>query len=114
MRGWFGKGGLDPVIKLSQILRDYRDSGAANALVNIHAAVKGDAFLTKSGDLVAVMKVKGVDYECLDQSQLENTTRQLSAALRPLDEKYRVYQYVIKREQTPTLTRRYRNRIVQE
>lgn len=100
--------------RLDGILKGYRDSGAANSLVSIHAAVDDHTLLTKGGDLVAVLKVKGIDYECLDHIQLEDATRQLSATFRLLDENYRVYQYVIKREYTPTPARPYKNRVVQQ
>ena len=102
------------MIRMSRILKDYQESGAANALISIHAAVNDHTFLTKGGDLVAILKVKGVDYECLDTGQLEEATRQLNATFRLLDENYRVYQYVVKREHAPMPAARYLNRIAQE
>ena len=37
--------------RLSKILKDHHESGAMNALVNIHTAVDEHTFLTKGGDL---------------------------------------------------------------
>ena len=81
-----------------RILKDYQESGALNAHVNILAAVDDHFFLTKTGDLAAFFAVHGVDSECLDASQLDHLARAFESALGTFDEHYRVYQYLIKTE----------------
>ncbi len=93
------------MIRVSRIVKDYQESGALNGLVNVHAAIDDQTFVTKSGALVTVLGVLGVDYECLDPEQLDHVARRFEAALRTFDERFRIYQYVIKRNQ-PTLPRR--------
>src|SRR3989442_7159681 len=44
-----------------------------------------------------VLSIDGVDYECLDANTIENLTRRLTASFRIFDEKCRVYQYLLKR-----------------
>lgn len=100
--------------RLSWILKDYQDSGALNALVNIHAAVHDYTFLTKSGDLITFLSVKGLDYECLDAAQLDQVARRFESALRVFDENFRLYQYLTKREGTTIPNRTYDNPVVQE
>ena len=89
------------MIKLNRIIKDYRDTGAVNEVVNLHGFVDDHTFHTKSGDLGVVLKMAGVDYECLDSSQLDELARRFEAAIRIFDEKFRVYQYLIKRDEAP-------------
>ena len=70
-------------------------------------------FLTKSGDLGMVLRLGGVDYECLDAAQREAVTKRFEVALRLWDEHTRLSQYVLKRnrlawpeESTPASGRR--------
>ncbi len=82
------------MIRLSRILKDYREAGAMNALVNIHSAIDDHTFLTKSGDLLMVTAARAVDYECLDPAQLDQIARRFESAMRIFDENYRIYQYL--------------------
>lgn len=102
------------MIKFKRILKDYEQSGALNALVNIHAAVDGNVFLTKSGDLVTLLALRGVDPECLDHSQKDHIARRFESALRLFDERFRVYQYLLKRESAPLPHEHNANPVVEE
>jgi type IV secretion system protein VirB4 len=102
------------VVKLSRILKDYQESGALNALVNIHAAIDDHTFLTKGGDLIVMLGLQGLDYECLDAAQLDQVARRFESALRILDENFRLYQYLTKREGVAIPHRTYNNPVVQE
>jgi type IV secretion system protein VirB4 len=89
------------MISLRRIVKDYRDSGALNALVNLHAALDETTFLTKGGAILAILQAQGVDYECLDPGQLDQVCRRFEAALRVFGEDFRIYQYVLKRTAPP-------------
>ncbi len=102
------------MIKFKRILKDYEESGALNALVNIHAAVDGNVFLTKSAGLVMLLALRGVDPECLDHSQKDQMARRFESALRMFDERFRVYQYLLKRESAPLPHEHYANPVVEE
>lgn len=102
------------MIKISRILKDYRDSGALNALVNVHAAIDERLFLTKSGELVAFLALQGPDYECLDASELDTVTRRFASAVRVFDDNFRIYQYLIKNDHPAIPSRSYDNPVVQE
>ena len=71
-------------------------------------------FLTKSGDLGAVIHVDGIDHECLDQNTLDNVTRRFEAAMRGFGEQYRVYQYLLKRNNESIPHRRYDSELVNQ
>lgn len=92
---------------LSQILKDFRASGAMNSLVSVHAAVDDRAFLTKGGDLLTVLAVRGIDPECLDPGELDVITGRFERALRSLPESFRLYQYLCKRDHPPIARRAY-------
>lgn len=82
---------------LRRLLKDYRDSGALHALVSVQAEIADGIFITKGGDLVMFASLTGVDYECLDPDQMDRIARRFEAALRLLDERFRLHQYLLKR-----------------
>ncbi len=83
--------------KIARILRDHRHSGALSAVVGPHAWVADGVFLTKAGDLGCVLRLVGVDYECLDHAARAQVVRRFEAALRVFDDRFRIYQYLVKR-----------------
>jgi type IV secretion system protein VirB4 len=86
------------MIRLPRLLKDHRDAGAFHTLLNLSGFMDHEAFLTKSGDVGVVLRVQGVDDECLTREQTNQVARRLMFALRALDEHCRLYQYVLKRE----------------
>jgi hypothetical protein len=48
--------------RLSQIVQDYRDTGAMSTLIKLSGFVATGVFLTKGGDLGVVLALCGVDY----------------------------------------------------
>lgn len=102
------------MISVNRILKDYQESGAMNALVNIHAAVNDHQFLTKSGDLFSVLKLGGIDYEGKDPEQLDAASRQFQSALRTFGGGFRIYQYVLKTEAEPIQFDRHPENLVLE
>src|ERR1044071_7640090 len=85
------------MINLARLFKDYNDAGALNEFINLYGFVGDQVFLTKSGDLGVVIAVDGIDHECLDQNTLDNVTRRFEAAMRSFGEQYRIYQYLLKR-----------------
>jgi hypothetical protein len=53
-------------------------------------------FLTKTGDLGAVLSIGGIDYESLDHAGRDYAVKRLEAAFRSLDDKCRLYQILFK------------------
>jgi type IV secretion system protein VirB4 len=100
--------------RLSRILRDYRTTGALHAQVPVQSVVRKGVFATKGGDLFMVLAVKGPDGECLDADDHDAVARRFEAALRSLDERYRLYQYLLKREERNLPTTPCANPIAEE
>jgi len=100
------------MLKLSTILKPYTETGALNEQINLYGFVDSHAFLTKSGDVGVILQVHGVDYECLDGNTLDTLTKRLESAFRLFDSKFRVYQYLFKRNHETIPHRMYANSVV--
>jgi len=85
------------MLNLKRILKNYEEVGSLNAMINLFGFIGSHTFLTKSGDVGAVVEMGGVDYECLEASAVDTLTKRLESALRLFDENYRVYQFLFKR-----------------
>jgi type IV secretion system protein VirB4 len=90
------------VLARSQLLRRYRQTGAMNGLLNLYGFLDDQVFLTKSGDVGVVLAVTGVDYEGLEPAQRDGVARRFESALRLLDDRFRLLQYLIK-QRGPTI-----------
>ena len=89
------------MVKLTQVLRDYKDAGSVNGLLALWGFVDEETFLTKAGHVGVVYRVRGIDYEGLTHPQRCSLVHRFEAALRLLDEHCRVYQYLLKRTIDP-------------
>lgn len=83
--------------RFNRIFRDYQESGAINSLIALWGFLDDVTFVTKSGSVGVVFQVKGPDAEAWPHEQRQRVTHQFEAGLRQLDEKTRVYQYLLKR-----------------
>ena len=57
--------------------------------------------LTKQHDIFSVIRIGGVDPECLDPEEIDHAAMRFESALRTLGPEFRVYQYALKRELEP-------------
>ncbi len=92
------------MLKISRILRDYREAGSVNSLLALWGFVDETTFLTKAGHVGVVYRVRGIDYEGLTHSQRAAMVHRFEAALRLLDDHCRVYQYLLKRTTDPIVS----------
>jgi len=90
------------MVHIPRVLKDYREAGSVNSLISLWGFVDETTFLTKSGAVGLVYRVRGVDFECLDHPERAAIAHRFEQALRQLDESFRVYQYVVKRP-TPSV-----------
>jgi type IV secretion system protein TrbE len=89
------------MLKLKRIVKSYKETGALNEHLGVFGFVDGHTFITKAGDLGMVLQVEGVDYECLDSREIDNLTKRLESALKLFDPKFRIYQYLFKKNSPP-------------
>jgi type IV secretion system protein VirB4 len=88
-------------MRVARILRDYREAGAINAQIALWGFVDDETFLTKAGHVGLVYRLHGQDPEGLTHDQRRQVVHQMEAALRLLDDRCRVYQYVLRQEAPP-------------
>ena len=100
------------MLRLAHALKPYREAGSLNEQINLFGFIDDHTFLTKSGDIGAVLAVRGVDYECLDANGIDNCTKRLESAFKILDDRCRIYQYLFKRNAPELPHRAYANPVV--
>jgi type IV secretory pathway VirB4 component len=84
------------MLRLSRVIKPWKESAALNDHINLYGFWNQIAFLTKSGDLGMVLQVEGVDYESLDHGEQEYAVKRLEAALKAFAPGFHVYQYLFK------------------
>jgi type IV secretion system protein VirB4 len=89
------------VVRVGRILRDYSEAGGVNALLPLWGFVDGGTFMTKAGHVGLVYRLRGIDVDGLIQAQRRALTHRMEAAIRQLDERCRLYQYLMKRTVGP-------------
>src|SRR6202171_6299833 len=84
------------MFNLRRLFKNYEETGSFNEQISPQGFVDEHLFLTKAGDLGAVLEVRGVDFECLDGDSVDGFTKRLESALKLFDEKFRIYQYIFR------------------
>ncbi|MFP5205708.1 MAG: VirB4 family type IV secretion system protein [Acidobacteriota bacterium] len=84
------------MLRLDKILKAWKNAAAYGDHINLYGFWNESAFLTKSGDLGMVLRVRGVDYESLDYDKQEYNVKRLEAALKNFEPGFHVYQYLFK------------------
>ena len=83
--------------KLADLTHDHRAAAPVNELLAPVAFPTPTTTLTKQHDVFSVMRIGGVDPECLDAEEIEHLAMRFESALRTLGPEFRVYQYAMKR-----------------
>jgi type IV secretion system protein TrbE len=84
------------MFRINTITKDWKEAGSFPAQLNLYGFWDEHCFLTKTGDLGAVLKIGGIDYESLDHAGRDYAVKRLEAALRSLDDGTRLYQILFK------------------
>ena len=100
------------MFKVSEITKDWKEAGSLQAHMNLYGFWDEHAFLTKSGDLGAALKIGGMDYESLDHTGRDYAVKRLEAAFRVLDDKTRLYQILVKHNRPEIPFEQYDNPLV--
>lgn len=100
------------MFNVRRLFKNYAEVGSFNEQINLHGFINDHYFLTKTGDLGAVLRIQAVDFECLDTDTIDGLTKRLESALKLFDEKYRVYQYLFKNNNQQIPHKLYGNAVV--
>lgn len=84
------------MLRMDRIIKPWQDAASLNAHINLYGFWDDNTFLTKSGDLGVVLRMSGVDYESLDNTEQETTVKRLESALKSFGPGFHVYQYLFK------------------
>jgi type IV secretory pathway VirB4 component len=101
------------MLRLDRVIRPWNESGALNSQINLYGFWNDQAFLTKSGDLGIVLRVRGVDYESLDQTAKEYAVKRLEAALKTFGVGFHIYQYLFKTNRPNIPFHQYEDPVIQ-
>lgn len=85
------------MFRIGRILKDWKESGALHAHLNLYGFWDEHTFVTKSGDLGVVLRVRGIDYESLDAEHQDYSVKRLEAALKVFGPGTHIYQILSKR-----------------
>ena len=85
------------MLNLAKIVKPWKEAGSLCANLNLYGFWDEHTFLTKSGDLGLIMRVSGVDYECVDLGQQNHAVHRIESAMKAFDDGFHVYQYLFKR-----------------
>lgn len=84
------------MLRLDKVIKPWKEAVSLNEHLNLYGFWNETTFLTKSGDLGMVLRVRGVDYESLDSGEQEYAVKRLEAALKAFGPGFHVYQYLLK------------------
>jgi type IV secretory pathway VirB4 component len=101
------------MLRLHHVIKPWKESGALNSQINLYGFWNEQSFLTKNGDLGIVLRVRGVDYESLDQASKEYAVKRLEAALKIFGVGFHVYQYLFKTNRPDIPFQKYEDPVVQ-
>src|SRR5947199_7567909 len=100
------------MLRIGQVIKPWKESGALNAHINLYGFWNDEVFLTKSGDLGIVLRVRGLDYESLDQTAQEYAVKRLEAALKVFGPGFHIYQYLFKTNRPAIPFQQYQDPVV--
>ena len=84
------------MLNIDKVIKPWKEAASLNEHINLYGFWNETTFLTKSGDVGMVLRVRGVDYESLDSGEQEYAVKRLEAALKAFGPGFHVYQYLFK------------------
>jgi type IV secretion system protein VirB4 len=102
------------MLNLRKLVKNYKETGSLAEQCSVFSFISDCCFVTKAGAVGAVIEMEGIDYECLDQRDLDIATKRLEAAFKLFGPEFRVYQYLFKSHFEPEPERDYENPLVQK
>ena len=101
------------MLNLRKLVKNYKETGFLAEQCGIFSFINDWCFITKAGAVGTIIEVEGIDYECLDQRDLDGNTRRLEAAFKLFGPEFRVYQYLFKSHFQPDPLHDYSNPVVE-
>jgi type IV secretory pathway VirB4 component len=102
------------MLNLRKLIKNFKETGSLAEQCSVFSFINEWCFITKTGALGAAIEMEGIDYECLNQRDLDSDTKRLEAAFKLFGPEFRVYQYLFKSHFEPEPSRDYENPVVQK
>src|ERR1700736_617686 len=100
------------MLNVAKMLKPWKEAGSLNAHISLYGFWSDTATLTKSGDVMMILSVPGVDYESLDSTEQQYAVRRLESNLKAFGEGFHVYQYLFKTNRPEIPFARYGDEVV--
>ncbi len=81
----------------------FRKSRPFHQFVPVSCFITDRIFATKGGDYGMVLRLQGMDSECLTEERLETVVSALMGAFHLFGDQFRIYQYLVKNRKTPII-----------
>jgi type IV secretion system protein VirB4 len=89
------------MVRLTRILKDYREAGTLSGLIALWGFVRDAVFLTKSGAVGVAYRLRPPDTECMEPSARAAHAARVTQVLKQLNERVHLYIYLLKRPAFP-------------
>jgi type IV secretion system protein VirB4 len=89
------------MVRLTRILKDYRDADTLSGLIAVWGFVRDAVFLTKAGAVGVVYRLSPPDSECIDDGARAVTATRVAQVLKQLSDRIHLYIYLLKRPVSP-------------
>ena len=100
------------MVRLSRILKDYREAGTLSGMIALWGFVSDTVFLTKAGAVGVAYRLTPPDTECMDPADRSASAARLTQVLKRLSERVHLYMYLLKRPVSPPPPRPHANPLV--
>lgn len=100
------------MLNVRKLIKNYKETGTLAEQCSVFGFIDDSCFITKTGAIGLVLRLQGIDYECLPQRDIDINTKRLEAAFKLFGPDYRVYQYLFKKHFEPEPPPQYPNPIV--
>jgi type IV secretion/conjugal transfer VirB4 family ATPase len=100
------------MVRLTRILKDYREAGTLSGLIAIWGFVRDAVFLTKAGAVGVVYRLNPPDTECVDDGVRAAGAARVAQVIKQLSDRVHLYVYLLKRPVSPERPRQHHNSVV--
>ncbi len=100
------------MLNIKTLFRNYKETGTLAEHCSVFGFLDDSCFITKTGAVGVVLRLQGIDYECLPHRDIDLNTKRLEAAFKLFGPDFRIYQYLFKTHFHPPAPREYQSPIV--
>ena len=101
------------MLRIDKVIKPWKESAALNDHINLYGFWNETAFLTKSGDLGMVLRVRESITRASTSGEQEYAVKRLEAALKSFGPGFHVYQYLFKSNRPEIPFASYEDPVVQ-